>query len=84
MRAEKKEINIAIGQRLQTVRENGGYTQDEFSELLDIGVEHYRKIEGGSYGLQAEKMLLLYEKFKVDPTYLVTGEKSRNWISTGI
>lgn len=77
MRAEKKEINIAIGQRLQTIRKNGAYTQEAFAELLDVGVEHYRKIENGIYGLQPEKMLLLYEKFKVDPTYLVTGEKKQ-------
>ena len=74
MRAEKKDINIAIGQRLQTVRENGGYTQEAFAELLDIGVEHYRKIERGVYGLQPEKMLILYENFKADPTYLITGK----------
>ena len=52
MRTEKKELNIQIGKRLQTVRENSGYTQEAFAEALDIGVEHYRKIEFGMYGLQ--------------------------------
>lgn len=28
MKAEKKEINIQIGKRLQTARENSGYTQE--------------------------------------------------------
>lgn len=45
MKAEKKEINIQIGKRLQTARENSGYTQEVFAETLDVGVEHYRKIE---------------------------------------
>ncbi len=40
-------ITIQIGKRLQTVRENSGYTQEAFAEALDIGVEHYRKIELG-------------------------------------
>lgn len=44
MKAEKKEINIQIGKRLQTARENSGYTQEVFAETLDVGVEHYRKI----------------------------------------
>ena len=57
MKAEKKEINIQIGKRLQTARENSGYTQEVFAETLDVGVEHYRKIESGVYGLQPEKML---------------------------
>lgn len=73
MKAEKKEINIQIGKRLQTARENSGYTQEVFAETLDVGVEHYRKIESGVYGLQPEKMLILYEKYRIEPTYLVTG-----------
>ena len=27
---QKKELNIRIGQRLKTVRENSGYTQETF------------------------------------------------------
>ena len=37
MKAEKKEINIQIGKRLQTARENSGYTQEVFAETLDVG-----------------------------------------------
>ena len=44
MRTERKELNIQIGKRLQTARENNGYTQEAFAEALDVGVEHYRKI----------------------------------------
>lgn len=77
MRAEKKEINIQIGKRLQNAREYSGYTQETFAEALDVSVEHYRKLESGAYGLQPEKMLVLYEKYRIDPTYLITGEKWR-------
>ncbi|HKL98851.1 MAG TPA: helix-turn-helix transcriptional regulator [Mobilitalea sp.] len=42
-------------------RENCGCTQEEFSVLLDVGVEHYRKLESGIYGLQPEKIQVLYE-----------------------
>ena len=79
MRTEKKELNIQIGKRLQTARENSGYTQKTFAEALDVGVEHYRKIELGMYGLQRENMLILYEKYKIDPTYLLTGEKNHTF-----
>ena len=47
MRTERKELNIQIGKRLQTARENSGYTQEAFAEALYVGVEHYRKIELG-------------------------------------
>ncbi len=79
MRTERKELNIQIGKRLQTARENNGYTQEAFAEALDVGVEHYRKIELGMYGLQRENMLILYEKYKIDPTYLLTGEKNHTF-----
>lgn len=79
MRTEKKELNIQIGKRLQTARENNGYTQEAFAEALDVGLEHYRKIELGMYGLQRENMLILYEKYKIDPTYLLTGEKNHTF-----
>lgn len=78
MNIQKKEINIQIGKRLQTARENNGYTQELFAEALDVGVEHYRKIEGGLYGLQPDKMLILYEKYKIEPTYLIIGELNHN------
>lgn len=73
----KKELNILIGQRLKSARENSGYTQETFAETLNVGVEHYSKLENGMYGLQPEKMLILYEKYKIDPTYLITGEHNR-------
>ena len=79
MKAERKELNIQIEKRLQTARENNGYTQETFAEALDVGVEHYRKIELGIYGLQRENMLILYEKYKIDPTYLLTGEKNHTF-----
>lgn len=73
MRTEKKAINMQIGKRLQLARENMGYTQENFAETLDVGVEHYRKIESGLYGLQPEKMLILYQRYKIDPTNLIVG-----------
>ena len=51
MRGEKKEINIRIGKRLKEARESNGFTQEKLAEVLNVGVEHYRKVESGMYGL---------------------------------
>ena len=48
------------------------------AEALNISVEHYRKLESGAYGLLPEKMLELYKRYKIDPTYLITGEKGES------
>lgn len=79
MKTEKKSLNILIGKRLQEIRENCGYTQEKFAETLDVGVEHYRKIESGAYGLQPEKLLTLYKVYSIDSTYLITGIKNQEF-----
>lgn len=48
---KKKEINIEVGHRIQMVRENCGYTQEQFAELLDVGVQHVSNIERGATGV---------------------------------
>lgn len=75
----KKEINVQIGMRLQSVRESNGYTQENFAETLDVGVEHYRKLELGVCTLHPEKMLVLYNTYMIDPTYLITGDNNQNF-----
>ena len=35
--------------------------------------EHYRKYESGATGLSADKLLILYKEYGIDPTYLITG-----------
>lgn len=74
MTAEAKNINVQIGKRLQEVRENLGCTQETFAEALNVEVAHYRKLEKGRYALSTDKMNVLYEKYRVDPTYLITGD----------
>lgn len=40
-----------------------------------VSVGHYRKIERGVYGLDVEKLVILYEKLDVDPLYLLAGRQ---------
>jgi len=74
MGANRKGINIEIGKRLREARKRLGYRQAEFAVALDVTEEHYRKYELGSVRLSAEKMALLFDKFGISPTYIVTGK----------
>lgn len=71
----KKKLNVEIGKRLREVRDNLGYTQSQFAEILGVGEEHYRKIELGSTGLTVEKVKVLYDRLNIDATYLIAGDK---------
>ena len=75
MERVKKELNVEIGRRLREIRENMGYTQFRFAEILGVVEEHYRKIELGSSGLTLEKVLILYERLNIDATYLIVGKR---------
>ena len=73
MESNRKNANIQIGKRLRDARNNLGRTQAEIAASFGVSEEHYRKYEAGSTGLSADKMLILYNEYGMDPTYLITG-----------
>lgn len=73
MENRKKDTNVCVGKRLKEARKNLGKTQAETAELLGISEEHYRKYESGATGLSADKLLILFREYGIDPTYLITG-----------
>lgn len=78
MENQRKEANIQIGKRLREARNNLGRTQAEIAILLGVSEEHYRKYESGATGLSADKLLVLYHEYGIDPTYLITGACLKN------
>lgn len=74
----RKEANIQVGKRLREARNNLGRTQAEIAVSLGVSEEHYRKYESGATGLSADKLLILYHKYGIDPTYLITGDCLNN------
>ncbi len=77
-----QEQNEIIGRRLQDVRESAHMDFYDMAKLLRVSVGHYRKIERGVYGLDVEKLVILYEKLDVDPLYLLAGRRQdgNQWI----
>jgi transcriptional regulator with XRE-family HTH domain len=69
----RKDANIQIGKRLREARLNMNLEKSEIADVLDVTVEHYRKLEAG---ISVDKVLTLYHKYGIDPTYLITGESS--------
>ena len=69
-----KELYMHIGNRIREKRKILGLTQAEAAELLSISKNFYGDIERGNKSLSLEKIILIFEKFNMDPTYLLTGE----------
>lgn len=74
----RKEANIQVGKRSRESRISLGRTQAEIAVALGVSEEHYRKYESGATGLSADKLLILYHKYGIDPTYLITGSCLKN------
>lgn len=72
----RKDTNIQVGKRLREARTNLNIEAAEFAGLLNVSEEHYRKLEAGSSGLSADKILTLYHTYGIDPTYLIAGKNS--------
>lgn len=76
MEMDKRDVNVQIGKRLREARTNMNIDRAEFSRVLEVTEEHYRKLETGATGLSMDKVLILYDTYGIDPTYLITGTSS--------
>jgi len=65
----------AVGARLKEFRLSLHQTQKEFAEKMNWDVNTYRKIETGVSLLTSDKAQLLYEKYQIDITYILTGAR---------
>ena len=67
-------LNVEIGQRLRTCRKKMGMTQEMAAEMLGMSATYYGEIERGKKALAIPKVVAVYEKMGLTPTYLLTGK----------
>lgn len=63
-----------IGLRLKEIRENYTLTIVAFAEALGIRQSSLSRIENGQAAPSAKTLIAAYEKFQIDPLWLLTGE----------
>jgi len=63
-----------IGRRIKIIRNILNLTQKEFANALHIDDSNVRKWESGKVLPNAEKLLIMKEKFKININWLLTGE----------
>lgn len=67
---------IASGNRLKMLREQLGYTQEQFAEKLDISVSTVKKMETGEYNISLDTQRKIKKTFdNVSMEYLLFGER---------
>ena len=75
---DKKELYIAMGERLREQRVKSGLTQEKLAGRLGMSLTYYGRIERGLSGLSLEKLIMASKELETDPTYLLTGEERIN------
>ncbi len=78
MRLSKSDDTVAIGQRLEEIRKNLGYSQRMMAEELDETVQQYQKYIKGENALSANRINYLYRHTQIDVRYLITGEREED------
>lgn len=68
------ELLKNIGDRLRVQRKSLKLTQAQAAELLEMSTNFYGEIERGECRLSLEKIILVYDRLGLDPTFLLTGE----------
>lgn len=63
-----------IAGRIKTIRENAGYTQEQFSEILGISVSALKKIESGENQVSVSCLQKLNEGMNVSADWVLFGK----------
>lgn len=70
----------SISEKLTSLREKEKISSNQIAEMIGISQQAYSNLELGKSSPRAETLIALYEKFQVDPLWLLTG-KTRSKIS---
>ena len=65
-----------IGQRIKEGRKKKGFTQEAFSEMIDISTEHLSRIENGAYRPSLSLIEKICSVLEVTEKELMFGTKS--------
>jgi len=75
---DRKELNVLVGANIKRERENAGFTQDQFSELLGIGPKSLSSIERGVVGVSLTTLLKICDILHISANVLLYEQTQKN------
>lgn len=70
---EKKSINVEIGLNVKHARENAGFTQERFAEMIGLGEKHVSAIECGAVGLSLTSLRKICNALSISSDAILFG-----------
>lgn len=62
--------------RIKRIREELGYTQEQFAEILELSLSGYKKLESGEVNLTIDKIYMLNRRLGLSADYILFDEKT--------
>ncbi len=77
---EKQKIDHLVGTNIKREREQAGYTQDRFSELVGIGPKSLSAVERGVVGVSLQTLLRMCRILHITPNALLSAHSRENQV----
>lgn len=74
----RKDLNVLVGMNIKREREKAGFTQDQFSELLGIGLKSLSSIERGVVGVSLATLLKICDILHISANVLLYEQTREN------
>lgn len=71
-----------IGERIRSVREANNFSMTSFAKIIDISQPSLTSLENNKSKPRVDTIISLYEKFNVDPLWLLTGKTKEKKITS--
>lgn len=75
---KRKAINVLMGANIQRERERAGFTQEKFSEMIDIGEKFLSSIECGASGASITTLMKICNALHVSSDTLLFEQEEKN------
>lgn len=73
----KSEITaekLEVANRLREIRMSAGFTQEQFSEIIDVSLSAYKKIESAENQMSLDGLRRIVKEFNVSADYILFGK----------
>lgn len=75
---EIPEQNLILGENIKREREKAGYTQERFSEIIDMTPNNLSAVERGVAGVSLKMLRRICEALKVSADDLLFGQREKS------
>lgn len=76
--AEKKELNVRMGEQIRRARECAGYTQERLAETVGVSVQYVSDLERGKVGTSVATLVRICTALHVSSDFILFGRAEQS------